>query len=336
MEGLDAVENESSVGACLNNPKKLVDCVYIAACSRDARLTRICVASIRYFYPDIPIRLLAGDILQHGLAGELHRYWGVELVDLPEGDYGWGLVKLEPLFGRPGESFMVVDVDTAFTGPVLDLRAQSDAPFFVDNEQLSDADFKRLYYDWDKLREIDPKVQSARSAFNVGQWFGTAGLVKREEFDAWVEWEMPRRLRYPDLFMGGDQGVMNYVILQKEAFEGLRIERRTIMRWPGHSMEGLNAESVSKRTAPPLVIHWAGMKKPALGDMVGGDILLFFEKFYYTHVPAAWLRRPFAICQHFLIHWIHWVKVRIKLTYRRMRTAIQTRFFSRVSQPVGP
>ena len=38
------------------------------------------------------------------------------------------------------------------------------------------ADFKRLYYDWEELREIDPKVQSARSAFNVGQWFGTAGV----------------------------------------------------------------------------------------------------------------------------------------------------------------
>lgn len=313
----------------------MVDCIYIAACARDARLTRICVASIRYFYPDVPIRLLAGDILQRGLADELHRYWGVELVDLPKGDYGWGLVKLEPLFGRPGESFLVVDVDTAFTGRVLDLRAQSDAPFFVDNEQLSDADFKRLYYDWDKLREIDPKVQSARAAFNVGQWFGTAGLVKREDFDAWVAWEMPRRLRYPDLFMGGDQGVMNYVILQKEAFEGLRIERHTIMRWPGHSMEGLNAETIAKRTAPPLVIHWAGMKKAALGEMVGGDILLFYEKYYYTRLPAATLRRWYAICQHFLIHWMHWVRVRVKLTYRRVKAAIRGRILPRVSQPVG-
>jgi hypothetical protein len=320
----------------VSNPKRLVDCVYIAACARDARLTRICVASIRYFYPDVPIRLLAGDILQRGLASELRRYWGVELVDLPEGDYGWGLVKLEPLFGPPGESFLVVDVDTAFTGPVLGLRAASDAPFFVDNEQLSDADFKRLYYDWDKLLEIDAKVQSARTAFNVGQWFGTAGLVKREEFDPWIEWALPRRLRYPELFMGGDQGVMNYVILQKEAFEGLHIERRTIMRWPGHSMEGLNAESVAKLTAPPLVIHWAGMKKPALRHMVGGDILLFFEKFYYTRVPAGQLRRWLAICQHFLIHWMHWVRVRVTLTYRRMETLIRGRFFPRVSQPVGP
>ena len=95
-------------------------------------------------------------------------------------------------------------------------------PFFVDDEKLSDADFKRLYYDWTKLEKIDPKVQSARSAFNVGQWFGTAGAVKREDFDPWIKWTLPRQLRYPDDFMGGDQGVINYVVLQKEAFERLR------------------------------------------------------------------------------------------------------------------
>jgi hypothetical protein len=296
---------------------RMIDCIYIAACARDARLTRICVASIRYFYPDIPIRLLAGEILQPGLAEELRRYWDVDLVDLPRGDYGWGLVKLEPLFGPAGQRFLVMDVDTVFTGRVLDIHAESDAPFFVDNEQLSDANFRRLYYDWDKVREIDPRAQPALAAFNVGQWFGTAGLVKREEFDPWVEWTLPRRLHYPQYFMGGDQGVMNYVILQKEAFEGLRIERRTIMRWPGTSMEGLDVESVSKGTAPPLVIHWAGMKKTLLRDMVGADLLLFFEKFYYQRLPAGKVRRVLATCYHVLFQCLHAIRWRMKLQYRK-------------------
>jgi hypothetical protein len=295
----------------------MVDCVYIAACARDARLARICVASIRFFYPDVPIRLLSGDILQRGLAQELNRYWGVELVDLPRGDFGWGLVKLEPLFSSAGHKFLVVDVDTVFTGRVLDICAESDAPFVVDNEQLSDADFKRLYFDWDKLREIDPGAQSARTAFNVGQWFGTAGLVRREEFDPWIEWTMPRRLRYPQHFMGGDQGVLNYVLLKKEAYDGLRIERRPIMCWPGHSMGGLGAESVSKGKAPPRIIHWAGMKKTSLSQMVGGDLLLYFERFYYSRVPAGGMRRLLAIGRHFLIHWKHWVKVRMRLAYAK-------------------
>src|SRR5262245_40475427 len=106
-----------------------VDVIYLAACSRDARLTRICVASIRYFYPEVPIKILAGDILQRGLADELRRYWRVEVADLPTGDYGWGLIKLEPLFAPAGQRFLVCDVDTIFTGYVLDVRAKSDAAF---------------------------------------------------------------------------------------------------------------------------------------------------------------------------------------------------------------
>jgi hypothetical protein len=213
---------------------------------------------------------------------------------------------------------MVCDVDTVFTGRVLDIRAQSDAPFFVDNEQLSDADFKRLYYDWHALAGIDPDVQSARKSFNVGQWFGTAGLVDRDEFNQWVEWTLPRRLHYPDLFMGGDQGVMNYVILKKEALEGLRIERQTIMRWPGHSIDGLDVESVSKGTKPPLVIHWAGMKSIFLRNMVGTDLLRFFENYYYRQIPAGNVRKIFALCYHVWLHLKHWVVVRCTLRWRML------------------
>lgn len=280
-----------------------VDVIYLAACARDARLTRICVASIRYFYPDVPIRILAGDILQRGLAEELAKYWKVGVAQLPIGDYGWGFVKLEPLFGPKGQRFMVCDVDTAFTGRVLDARAKSDAPFYVDNETLSDDDFKRLYFDWEKLSARDPDVQSARMAFNVGQWFGEAGLVERDLFEDWMEWTLPRRLKYPDVFMGGDQGVMNYVVLKQEAFAGLRIDRTELMRWPGHGMDDLGPEAVRAGTAPARVIHWAGMKAILLRNMVGGDLLQFYEDFYYGGLPLGRIRRRLALWRHVWLNW---------------------------------
>ena len=293
-----------------------VDRIYLAACARDARLTRICLASIRYFYPDAPIQILAGDHLQPGLAKELKKHWNVDVAELPPGDYGWGLVKLEPLFGPPGQRFLVVDVDTVVTGKVLERRAASDAPFFVDDEVLSDADFKRLYYDWDKLAAIDPDVQCARKAFNVGQWFGTAGLVKREEFDRWVEWTLPRQPRYPDLFMGGDQGIMNYVVLKKEAFDGLRIERTTLMRWPGNPMDDLDVPSVTGGAAPALIIHWAGMKKLLLREMVRGDLLQFFEDWYYQRMPMGRVRKLLALWRQVWIQCAFEVSRRIKLRWR--------------------
>jgi hypothetical protein len=297
---------------------KSVDVIYLAACARDARLTRICIASIRHFYPDVPIKLLAGDVIQPGLAEEVAKYWNVGLADLPVGDYGWGMVKLEPLFGPPNKSFMVCDVDTVFTGPILDVRAKSDAPFFVDDEQLSEADSKRLYYDWDKLAAIDPKAVPAMAAFNVGQWFGTAGLVKREEFDRWIEWTLPRRLLYQSMFMGGDQGVMNYVILQREAYEGLRIERHPIMRWPGYpgALDDLDLASVTAKTAPPRVIHWAGVKHILLRKMAGYELLQYFENLYFSRLPYGRIRRILAIWRHIWVHVSFEVTRRVKLRWR--------------------
>ena len=223
----------------------MVDCVYIAASAGDARYTRICVASVRYFYPEIPIRLLAGGRLQRGLADELQKYWNVGAAQLPAtGDYGWGFVKLEALYGPPGERFLVLDSDTVLTGPVLNMWNDSCAPFLVDDEKQTEADTKRLYYDWENLRKIDPSAQPPEFVFNSGQWFGTAGVLTRADFAPWLDWTMPRKLRHPELFMPGEQGVLNYLFNRKAALEELQVERRPIMRWPGHSMDGLDAERV--------------------------------------------------------------------------------------------
>lgn len=298
------------------------DVVYLAACARDARLTRICVASIRYFYPDVPIKILAGDILQRGLAQELKKNWNVGLAGLPEGDYGWGFVKLEPLFASPPHRFLVCDVDTVFTGRILDVRAQSQAPFFVDDEKLSDADFKRLYYDWEAVGRLDPDTQSARKAFNVGQWFGTSGLVDRAEFDQFLSWNLPRVLRRPDLFMGGDQGVMNHVILKKEALQGLAIARHTFMRWPGHGMSDLSVDAVASGRAPPLIIHWAGMKAILLKNMVGHELLTFFEKYYYTRAPLGSAQRWIDIAYHIWLNASFKALRPLRLRWQRLKSML--------------
>jgi hypothetical protein len=73
--------------------------------------------------------------------------------------------------------------------------------------------------------------------------------------------------------------------------DGLCVERRQIMRWPGHSMEGPDAETVSKRKAAPCVVHWAGLKRARQRDMTSADLLAFFEKIYSSPFPAEDGRR---------------------------------------------
>jgi hypothetical protein len=297
----------------MSDRKRLVDCVYVAASKLDSRYTRISVASIRYFYPEIPIRILAGGCMRRGLLKELRQYWGVTLADIPAGDYGWGFVKLEPLFGPRGERFLVLDADTVVTGPILDAWTDSDAPFLVDNQEQSESAKKELYYDWCKVREIDVTARSPLFVFNSGQWRGTAGILRRDDFAPWVEWTFPRRLRHPKCFMPGDQGILNYVLNQKAMLEGLRVECRPIMRWPGHELQGLDAGRLSRKAAEPLIVHWAGLKKARLSQMNGFDLLVFFEKLYYHRLPGGSARRIIAAHFYALMFWLREIQLRLRL-----------------------
>lgn len=289
----------------VNGPTRLpvVDVIYVAACDIDARFTRICIASIRKFYPRIPVRLLAGAPLQRGLANELEKYWNVGIENIPAGEYSWGYVKLEALFGKPGERFLMLDSDTVMTGPVLNILKECDAPFVVDNGKLSyfsdgnmtDVEMKLLYYDWDKLREAGHGISRPEFVFNSGQWFGTAGIVSRDDFAPWLEWTMPRRPRHKDFFKLGDQAILNFVLHRKIALDGLRVDQRQIMRWPAHSLAGVDAISVAKQTAEALIVHWAGIKKLRQRDMLGSDLLAYFEKSYYEQLPFGSIRRWYDI-----------------------------------------
>ena len=292
-----------------------MDCIYVAASAHDARYTRVCIASIRHFYPRTPIKLLAGGPLESGLRKELTRYWNVKIADIRPSDWGWGFVKLEPLFGRPGERFLVLDSDTVVVGDILEIWADSTADFLVDDEQQTVADTQRLYYDWRKMAAIDRQARQPEFVFNSGQWFGTAGVLTRHDFALWVDWSgTPPQLRHPRLFMPGDQGVLNYVLNQKAILDGVLVERRRIMRWPGHGLEGISAQSVAARKAPPLVVHWAGMKKPHFSAMAGGDLLRFFEHLYYSRVPAARARQFWAGVKYPVAEWRNNLRVRSSAT----------------------
>jgi hypothetical protein len=254
---------------------------------------------------------------------ELRKYWDVERAALvEEGDYGWGFVKLEALFGPPGERFLVLDSDTVMTGPVLDLWNDSRAPFLVDDEEQPEDRIKAIYYDWEKVRKSDPCAQPPRFLFNTGQWFGTAGVLTRDDFAPWLLWTMPRATMPPGTFMNGDQGLLNYVFNQKAELQNLRVERRQIMYWPGHSTEGLSANAVAKGTASPRIVHWAGLKKARQRDMLGADLLAFFEKFYYSRLPEGGARRLVAGCQSTFSYWFRGLYVRANLAWRKLSATL--------------
>lgn len=257
----------------------MVDVVYVATSANDGRATRICVASIRAVYPDLPIRLLIGGSVSATRLRELADVWDARPADhVPPGEYGWGFVKLEPLFGPSGERFLVLDSDTALLGPVLD--GLPDAPFVVDREEQTEAETSRLYYDWQRAGDAEPPA----FVFNTGQWVGTAGVIGREDVDPFLRSGRPPAVRDPETFRQGEQGLFNYVLNRAARRDGVEVKRHPLMRWPGHDMSDVALSNVALGPASPhrQVAHWAGFKSARLATLPRADLLRHFERLHYA------------------------------------------------------
>ena len=295
--------------------------VLITVSHRDLRLARICIASVRHFHPNAEVQILPGAPLPTSFLKEVAQTWNVGVFPVPAGHYGWGFVKLEPLFAEPGTRFLILDADTLLTGPIiesLESRFQSsDTPsFIVDEEEQPESEMRRLYFDWDKFQEFTPPVGRPSFVFNSGQWAGRTGVLCRADFDSWIEWKFPRFLKRPDLFMPGDQGVLNFVLNQKAQRAQLCVARQPLMHWPGNGMEGYAIQTVLNRAAPARVIHWAGLKKLRLAAMPGADLLRYFERAYYASIRNGQTLRLYRAALAVIGEVTERFKTRVRLFWR--------------------
>jgi hypothetical protein len=277
-----------------------IEKIYIATHKHDLRLARICVASIRYWYPDIPIYLIKDYFSGDFSTEELERVWSVGVFETMHRFFGWGLSKLEPVFTEIGKRFLILDSDTVFTGRVLDWLEEYTDDFVVHLETQPAQRLNEIYFDLDKLREFDPKFRFPDRTFNTGQYVATGGLLKREDFDT-VNWtSIPPSLKYPQIFKNGDQGVLNYVLLKKVALGQVSVAGVPFMKWPMEDISDIDLAQLAGDSPYPYVIHWAGLRLPKIGDMIRSDILLFFEDYYYSRIPLGKIRNRYRMAADFL------------------------------------
>jgi len=275
--------------------------IYIPTHKGDVRLTAICAASIRYWYPEIPI-LLIKDYSQGSFdTSEIERLCNASIFQTTKREFGWGFAKLEPLFEAEHRRFLVVDSDTVFTGPVLDELNRHDTNFIVDDETPPPDEVKRHYFDLVKLRELDPSFHFCGKTFNSGQWVGTSGLVSPSDFNLVVDWTSPPTLKYPQHFMPGDQGVLNYVLSRLEQNGAVSVSRLPLMLWAPRDINHLDLSLLKKDSPYQQIIHWAGVKKQRLGAMPRADILRFFEQCYFSSMPLGSLKRQLRSSKNYVI-----------------------------------
>ncbi len=63
--------------------------IAIAVHKNDVWFCRICVTSIRHFYPEIEIVLLKDELNGQFSTEEIEKFWNVKLFDLGKKEFGW-------------------------------------------------------------------------------------------------------------------------------------------------------------------------------------------------------------------------------------------------------
>ncbi len=265
-------------------------------------MARACVASVRYFYPDIEILLIKDTAAGDFCTRELEEAWSVKCLETTRRAFGWGFVHLETLFvPRPGR-YLCLDCDIVLLGPVLDELEKDPADFIVALDQDGPATLEAAndriswmhgnYYHPERLPQYDPDYVYPGFLFNAGQFVGTPSLFDRDDLSPLIEWTEPPRVRDLHTFGRGDQGPFNYFLTKQAALGRIQLSVRPYMHWPGWpGTADFSVPKIAAKTETPKILHWAGRGTNEAGRLARADIFRFFETHYYTRIADGRRKR---------------------------------------------
>jgi len=256
-----------------------IERIYVAGCKRDLEFTKCCVASIRRWYPTIPISLIRDE--SQGLydTAEVEKLWNVDLFETDRKLLGFGLGKLEPMFLPSRERCLIIDSDIVFLGRVLEVLEKYDEDFIVADTPNPPDEIPLHYFKLDNLAVFDPDFIFPGYTFNSGQIVVTAGVVTREDFEHLVKFDEPPVALYPDIFAAGEQGMLNYVFMKKVQQRKASLRRECFMWWAGWLDETtVKTRRLNHNSPYPYLVHWAGLKHDVSFDTIrNGHILRYFK-----------------------------------------------------------
>jgi hypothetical protein len=272
---------------------KAVDRVYVAGYRHDVRFTRACVASLRRWHPDVPVTLIKDRWFGDYDTLDIERHFGCDVWRGPRDTFGWGFGKLEPLFGERPERFLVIDSDILFVGPALDHLARFDGDFVVQREDDTAPEFVAThYFDLARLQSVDPGFRFPGFTFNTGQWVGQSGLLSPADFEPWVEFASPPRLKDPETFKLGEQGLLNYLLIKGAAGGRWTLDRDRIMEVGSNpQVDAVRIADLGPASPHRFLIHWCGLRAADFGRMVRSDLWDHFERDFYARVPGGKFKR---------------------------------------------
>lgn len=313
----------------MKRKKNKIDKIYIACYSGDFWQTKICVASIRKWYPKIPIFLIKDIAKDDFNTKDLETVMDVQIADFELKRYGWGVSKFEPYFINERVRCLILDSDIIFLGKVLDYLEGFSEDFVVSAEFTKDYNaewFKKTYYDIDGIKEkINENFEYPGYIFNTGQICCNTGIFSRDEFTQFVTWDgnsMPK-LNKTEVFSCADQGILNYYLPYKENKNEITIGKADYEVWgSSEELEIFELNEIISGQGYPKLIHWSGGFRD-LNEMKRNDLIIYYQKLYYKFFFLGEFKR---LIFNYLL------KTKINLIHLNLKYSIKRRLLKLVKQ----
>lgn len=273
-----------------------------------------CLASIKYWYPNIEIVIIKNQNNGRFNLDFLKRYYNVTFLYETTYSYGKFYGSLEPFISGKNERFIIVDTDTAFTGRIIDFAETKTEDFVIDYEIQPIEKTKSLYWDSERIGEYISNFSDRWFTFNNGIMACMGNKIIISDFTDFMRWEKHQQPVILDstVFPTYDQSAINVVINKKFEKKEITVAREKIMIYPPQftgSAETLLAGIIQKDAAEFRVIHWADTKNLKLTQRPLANVFNFYADLFFndfTPLRSAilkfylvYLRREFSIKNNF-------------------------------------
>ncbi|RYE58764.1 MAG: hypothetical protein EOP48_02840 [Sphingobacteriales bacterium] len=261
--------------------------VVVFANRKDFFLTKICISSIRFYYPDVEIFLVKDFLNGPFNTDRFCKVYRVKEIKMGTRYFGWAAAKVHFLLNTSiaKRRYLCIDSDIIFLGRVLERFRDINADFILHPEYTNDEksqSSKDTYLDIDAIKQLYPDYYYPGFYFNTGQTVVTPGLVDHHLLTpGFIPSKYPFYVNR-SFFPCADQSVLN-AALPNLLNTGLKVEVLPFMQW---SVFFFQHEKNSKLQAFldgnfGHLVHYAGdVRVVNLNKMRGSELLYFHQNNY--------------------------------------------------------
>lgn len=298
-----------------------IDKVYVSCCRNDFYLTRICIASIRYWNADIPIVLLKDFSRGNFTTKEMERVFNVGIAPLDIKNTG-AYSKLYPFMEETKGRVLVLDSDTVWLGNIIADLEKFDEDLIVDgySPENTGAEIAKWYFRENLLKEHYGEFPYPGFLFNSGQMVVSNDKFSKDDFLPYVKWKENIEPVVENIFLCEDQGILNYVIARKIASQLISVRSHKLFLWGwDKEIQKITVSDLRSKKSLPFLIHWYGEKKGLVSILPNHPLLKFYEAWYYSKLALGSTRLQADRFSRTIKHFDNFVYEIVKRAYLKLR-----------------